>query len=64
MKEGVGFIRGDIVALKVLTQSDAKWVMQELLNFYLTSDFEKVTQFNHDPNNFKFEEYISQSVER
>ncbi len=57
-------MRGDIVALKVLTQGDAKWLMEELLHFYLTDAFKEVVQFNHDPNNFKIEEFIEGSLEK
>ena len=61
----MGFIRGDIMAQKILTQADGNWVLKELLDSYLIeSRFEEVKKFNHDPNNFEFEKYIEESVQR
>jgi hypothetical protein len=54
--KGVALIRGDVIG--GLSKDEGQAILNTLLNTYLIDhNFDKVRKFNHEPNQFNFEEY-------
>jgi len=59
--KGIALIRGDIVG--GMGKDEAQAMLNTLLNHYLVENFyERVRKFNHDPNQFNFEEYTQEAI--
>ncbi|CDW90570.1 atp11 protein [Stylonychia lemnae] len=60
--KGVALIRGDVIGQ--LNKNEAKTVLEKLLNSYLIdSQFETIKQFNHQPQQFNYENYTQESLQ-
>ena len=54
-------LRGDLISH--LDEDEGAAIMQKLINSYLIeSEFEVIRQFNHSPNEFKYEQYIQDAL--
>lgn len=59
--KGLALIRGDIIG--GLNKEEGQAVLNMLISNYLVdSQFEKVHQFNHNPNAFNIEQYTEETI--
>eukprot|EP00347_Sterkiella_histriomuscorum_P019289 403342215 len=59
--KGIALIRGDVIGQ--LTKDEGETIMNKLLNSYLIdSQYERVKQFNHTPQQFNYEEYQEEAM--
>eukprot|EP00356_Strombidium_inclinatum_P011319 CAMPEP_0170505190 /NCGR_PEP_ID=MMETSP0208-20121228/50117_1 /TAXON_ID=197538 /ORGANISM="Strombidium inclinatum, Strain S3" /LENGTH=77 /DNA_ID=CAMNT_0010785885 /DNA_START=362 /DNA_END=591 /DNA_ORIENTATION=- len=60
-QKGIVPIRGDLISN--LSEDEGKTVMDMLLeNYFMESKFQKVKQFNFDSANFKYQDFIDESL--
>jgi hypothetical protein len=60
--KGIALLRGDL--LSHLDEDEGHTIMTTLLNGYLRdTGYENIRKFNHEPNLFKYEDYIKESLE-
>ena len=60
--KGIALMRGDLISH--LHEDEGHTIMTKLLNSYLRdSDYETIRRFNHQPNTFKYEEYIKEALD-
>jgi hypothetical protein len=51
ISKGLGLMRGDVI--QSITRLEGQVLMEQLMDCYLVEHmYERVRQFNHDPNNF------------
>lgn len=59
--KGVALIRGDVVG--GMNKDEAQAMLNTLLNSYLVDHFfDRVRKFNHEPNQFNFEQYTQDAI--
>ena len=59
--KGVALIRGDIVG--GMGKDEAQAMLNTLLNHYLVDHFfDRVRKFNHEPNQFNYEQYTQDAI--
>jgi ATP synthase F1 complex assembly factor 1 len=59
--KGIALLRGDL--LSHLDEDEGYTIMTTLLNRYLReTGYENIRKFNNEPNSFKYEEYIRESL--
>ena len=60
--KGIALLRGDLISH--LDEDEGHTIMTTLLNGYLReSGYEEIRRFNHEPNLFKYEEYIKEALD-
>lgn len=60
--KGIALMRGDLISN--LDEDDGHTIMTSILNGYLReSGYDHIRKFNHEPNDFKYEEYIKDALD-
>jgi len=60
--KGIALMRGDLISH--LDEDEGHTIMTTLLNGYLRdTGYENIRRFNHEPNTFKYEEYIKEALD-
>ena len=59
--KGIVMVRGDLISH--LNEDEGQTIMSKLISNYLRdSDYDTIKKFNHDSDNFKYQEYINESL--
>jgi hypothetical protein len=57
----LALVRGDIV--QAMSKDEGQTILNQLFNAYLTdAAYQKVNEFNHQPNKFNIDQYTNESL--